>query len=304
MKLYKDGQLVGELSTTELKELAGVDIEKAAEVAFEAVEVKNFEVGDKVEVVGVSVTGRDECIGETAVITYIDEEGDIQLVEGDGNHGWYPPSSLKLIEEEPEEVLSYENVKVGELFEVVNNVAQKKFPVGNVVRLMDSLLNDEHSSKFEDVVSGEVGFSTYKEIKRHTHEVLSEDNVKEGEYFVITDNNGCHRFEIGEVVKAGSGRYPLGFTALNADSSEACLARYTDVRRATTEEIAEATKPKEVKLKIDDVVKVDEHFAKVIAEIDSDGDYKLKRLIDGAELYREPAYFRHATEEEKSHLQT
>lgn len=115
MKLYKDGQLVGEFSTTELKELAGVDIEKAADVAFEAVEVKNFEVGDKVEVVGVSVTGRDECIGETAVITYIDEEGDIQLVEGDGNNGWYPPSSLKLIEEEPEEVLSYENVKIGEV---------------------------------------------------------------------------------------------------------------------------------------------------------------------------------------------
>lgn len=302
----KNGTIL-EMTTKEFSELGhvlGSAVEAEAEVDGKTEVATDFKVGDKVEVIGKSVTGRDAFIGNTAVITFIDEIGDIQIVEGNGLNGWYPPSSLKLIEEEPEEVLSQENVKVGELFEVVNNVAQKNFPVGNVVRLMDSLLNDKHSGKFEDVVSGEVGFSTYKEIKRHTPEVLSEDNVKEGEYFVITDNTCAHKLAIGEVIKAKSHTGYARFKAEHMDESNWWYVKYTDVRRATDAEIAEATKPKEVKFEIGDVVKVVERFAVVSSEIDLDGDYYIRYIDSGQNRYYHPTHIRHATEEEKSHLQT
>lgn len=185
MKLYKDGQLVGEFSTTELKELAGVDIEKAADVAaeIEAVEDKVFKVGDKVKVVGVSVTGRDEFIGNTAVIKYITLEGDIQIVEGDGFNGWYRPSSLKLIEKQTQPITE----------------------------------------------------------------------------------------ELSQTVESN----------------------------AIT--LAEAAKPK---FEIGDAISVNGRFALILSELDSEHEYKIKWYSDGGQTYAGKSYIRHATEEEKSHLQT
>lgn len=298
MKLYKDGQLVGEFSTTELKELAGVDIEKAADVA---VIGENFSKFDKVEIVCESYYGRANKIGETAEIkeTYYLKELVYSVYENDGYVGVYPQSALKLIEEEPEEVLSYENVKVGELFEVADD-GSNKFPTGTIVCSINSIQNDSHSGRFQDVVSGKTGFLKYNEIKRHTLEVLSEDNVKVGEYFVITDNSNGHRFATGEVIKA-KGAHITQLKAERMDEAYWWFVYYADVRRATDAEIAEATKPK---FEIGDVVKVVERFAVVRSEIDLDGDYYIRYIDSGQNRYYHPTHIRHATEEEKSHLQT
>lgn len=143
-------------------------------------------------------------------------------------------------------------------------------------------------------VSGEVA---------ETEEVLSEDNVKVGEYFVITRGGG-HEFAIGEVVKAKSYDDSAAFKAENVDGSDWWYVYYAFVRRATAKEIAESTKPKEVKFEIGDVVKVGEQFAKVTGEIDKDGDYWVDYLANGETEWAWSEQLRHATEEEKSHLQT
>lgn len=236
MKLYKDGQLVGGFSTTELKELAGVDIEKAADVAAEGV---SFKVGDKVKIVGESRYGRGDKIGETGEIrsTYYLNEPMYTICENDGYVGTYPPSSLELIKEEPEEV-------------------------------------------------------------------LSQDNVKAGEYFVITDSNNysnAHAFDIGEIVKAKSYADHTTFKAEHMDESDWWYVYYTNVRRATATEIAEATKPK---FEIGDAISVNGRFALILSELDSEHEYKIKWYSDGGQTYAGKSYIRHATEEEKSHLQT
>lgn len=234
----KNGTIL-EMTTKEFSELGhvlGSAVEAEAEVDGKTEVATDFKVGDKVEVIGKSVTGRDAFIGNTAVITFIDEIGDIQIVEGNGLNGWYPPSSLKPIEEEPEEVLSYEN-------------------------------------------------------------------VKEGEYFVITGNNNSHEFEIGEIVKAKSYADSTTFKAERMDESDWWYVYYTDVRRATDVEIAEATKPKEVKFEIGDVVKARERFG-LVTHIDSQGDYWFDYLVNRKSDWTSTKQLRHATEEEKSHLQT
>lgn len=235
----KNGTIL-EMTTKEFSELGhvlGSAVEAEAEVDGKTEVTTDFKVGDKVEVIGKSVTGRDAFIGNTTVITFIDEIGDIQIVEGNGPNGWYPPSSLKLIEEEPEEVLSYEN-------------------------------------------------------------------VKEGEYFVVTDddtNNHSHEFAIGEIVKAKSYTNSTVFKAERMDGSDWWLVFYTNVRRATAEEIAEATKPK---FEIGDAISVNGRFALILSELDSEHEYKIKWYSDGGQTYTGKSYIRHATEEEKSHLQT
>lgn len=232
----KNGTIL-EMTTKEFSELGhvlGSAVEAEAEVDGKAEVATDFKVGDKVEVIGNSVTGRDAFIGNTTVITFIDEIGDIQIVEGNGPNGWYPPSSLKLIEEEPEEVLSREN-------------------------------------------------------------------VKEGEYFVVTDNSNGHRFATGEVIKAIFYTDYRTFKAEHLDGSDWYYTCYTDVRRATDAEIAEATKPK---FEIGDAISVNGRFALILSELDSEHEYKIKWYSDGGQTYAGKSYIRHATEEEKSHLQT
>ena len=136
-----------------------------------------------------------------------------------------------------------------------------------------------------------------------SEEVLSEDNVKEGEYFVITGNNNSHEFEIGEIVKAKSYADSTTFKAERMDESDWWYVYYTDVRRATDVEIAEATKPKEVKFEIGDVVKARERFG-LVTHIDSQGDYWFDYLVNRKSDWTSTKQLRHATEEEKSHLQT
>lgn len=235
----KNGTIL-EMTTKEFSELGhvlGSTVEAEAEVDVKTEVATDFKVGDKVEVIGKSVTGRDEFIGNTAVITFIDEIGDIQIVEGNGLNGWYRPSSLEIIKEETEEVLSYENVKIGELL-------------------------------------------------------------------VVTDKNNGSQFAIGGIIKAVAYYSSVAFTASNTDNTEHWNVRYTDVRRATDAEIAEATKPKEVKFEIGDMIKVGGSFAKVTSEIETDGDYFVKYLDNGENSCYKPSAMRHATEEERSHLQT
>lgn len=73
-----------------------VDTFKVYEYVKDVEEASPFSVGDTVEVTDVSVTGRDGYIGNTAVITDIFDDGDIEIDEGRG--AIYPPSSLELIE--------------------------------------------------------------------------------------------------------------------------------------------------------------------------------------------------------------
>lgn len=294
-----------EMTAKEFSELSNVfgDVAKVEESKV----TKELKAGDEVEVIGNSITGRDDLIGEKAKIISISKEGDTRVICLNKFLGTYAPSSLKLIEEEPEEVLSYENVEIGELFEVTDD-GSNKFPTGTIVCSINSIQNDSHSSRFQDVVSGKTEFLKYNEIKRHTPEVLSEDNVKEGEYFVITDddtNNHSHEFAIGEIVKAKSYIDSKVFKAEHMDESDWWYAYYTGVRRATDVEIAEATKPKEVKFEIGDIVNVGGSFAKVTSEIESDGECQIKRYKDGVWGYTQASDdLRHATDEEKSHLQT
>lgn len=184
-----------------------------------------------------------------ALITRFDTEGDKRL------DSLLPNNTDFLIDDddtdfkvyrhvkEEEETLTEHNVKEGELFEVTDD-GRNKFPTGTIVCSINSIQNDNHSSRFQDVVSGKTDFLEYNEIKRHTPEVLSEDNVKVGEYFVITDNSNCHGFTIGEIVKAVSYYPSVAFTASNTDCTECSNVRYTDVRRATEDEISSTTKTK------------------------------------------------------------
>lgn len=290
----------------ELGELYGgdVEVEKAAEAVVEGMTeaTADFKVGDKVEVMGVTYVGESKHRGEIGVIRTAFKDGDSKVDIIGGGCGVYPPSSLKLVEEEPEEVLSYENVKVGELFEVIGAYGYRPFSTGTIVRMVAGV-NDWHSSNFEDVLTGEQHHIPYDEIKRHTLEVLSKDNVKVGEYLVITDNSNGHRFATGEVIKA-KGAHITQLKAERMDEAYWWFVYYTDVRRATDAEIAEATKSKEVKFEIGEVVKVGGSFAKVTSEIEADGDYFVKHLDNGENSYYKPSAMRHATEEEKSHLQT
>ena len=146
--------------------------------------------------------------------------------------------------------------------------------------------------------------SSLKPIEEETEEVLSQVNVKEGEYFVITDNNIDHRFAIGEVVKAKSYTDSKVFKAEHMDELGGWFVYYTDVRRATDAEIAEATKPKEVKFEVGDVVESGGLFAKIFDDFDSDNEYRVGFFKNGSFTYLDESEIRHATDEEKSHLQT
>lgn len=237
----KNGTIL-EMTTKEFSELGNVfgdttEVEEAAES--EVVEVESFSEFDKVEIVGESYYGRADKIGETGEIigAYYLNKLVYSVYENDGYRGTYPSSSLKPIEEEPEEVLSYEN-------------------------------------------------------------------VKEGEYFVVTDddtNNHSHEFAIGEIVKAKSYTNSTVFKAEHMDGSDWWFVFYTNARRASDAEIAEATKPK---FEIGEVVYCNGAASTIVSEDDNGGDYWLKRIANGESDLAETKQLRHATEEEKSHLQT
>ena len=105
---------------------------------------------------------------------------------------------------------------------------------------LDSLLPNNTDFLIDD---DDTDFKVYRHIKEEG-ETLTEHNVKVGEYFVITDNSNCHGFTIGEIVKAVSYYPSVAFTASNTDCTECSNVRYTDVRRATEEEISSTTKTK------------------------------------------------------------
>ena len=307
---HEDGTVV-QITVAEFAELGelyggnvSMDPEKVAEAVVEGMveATTDFKAGDKVKVVGVTYVGESLYHGEIGEITKVWSDGDACVDITGRGRDIYPRSSLKLIEEEPEEVLSEDNVKEGELFEVVGAYGYRPFSTGTIVRMVAGV-NDWHSSNFEDVLTGEQHHIPYDEIKRHTPEVLSQDNVKEGEYFVITDNSNGHRFATGEVIKA-KGAHITQLKAERMDEAYWWFVYYADVRRATDAEIAEATKPKEVKFEIGDVVESGGLFAKIFDDFDSDNEYRVGFFKNGSFTYLDESEIRHATEEEKSHLQT
>lgn len=95
MKLYKDGQLVGELLGTETKQHTGVNVKKP--VVAEAVEDKHFSIGDKVEIIGESYFNRSTKIGEIGMITKFHHDDLYYVYEKDGNDGIYSSKSLKRV---------------------------------------------------------------------------------------------------------------------------------------------------------------------------------------------------------------
>lgn len=105
---------------------------------------------------------------------------------------------------------------------------------------LDSLLPDNTDFLIDD---DDTGFKVYRHVKE-VEETLTEHNVKEGEYFVITDKNNGSQFKIGEVVKVLAYYSSVAFTASSTDNTERWQVRYTDVRRATEDEISGTTKTK------------------------------------------------------------
>ena len=105
---------------------------------------------------------------------------------------------------------------------------------------LDSLLPNNTDFLIDD---DDTDFKVYRHVKEE-EETLTEHNVKEGEYFVITDKNNGSQFKIGEVVKVLAYYSSVAFTASNTDNTEHWQVRYTDVRRATEDEISGTTKTK------------------------------------------------------------
>ncbi|MDO7864791.1 hypothetical protein Q5427_10865 [Brochothrix thermosphacta] len=195
--------------------------------------------------------------------------------------------------------------KVGELFEVVCEFGYTSFAIGTIVRMVEGY-KDSYSSNFEDVLTGKKRHLPYYTIKRHTPEVLSKANVEEGEYFVVTDTTSGHMFKIGDVIKSLNALNDDCFSAERIGNSYWWWAYilYTNVRRATAEEIAEATKLKEVKFEVGDVVESGGLFAKIFDDFDSGDEYHVGFFKNGCFSYLDESDMRHATDEEKSHLQT
>lgn len=205
-------------------------------------ENSSFSVGDTVLIVGKSVTGRDEFIEETSVITFIDEIGDIQIVEGDGFNGWYRPSSLELIEKQTQPIAE-------ELSEKVESNAI------TLAEAADNLVTSKAWTQPSEVKGKSPGTLAGKAMQSFSEAIVrawakpSEANVKEGDYMVITDNNNEHEFEIGAVVKVIK---PYSrddeFIAETAGrrggvyfGEGVWYVEYADARFATADEIAEAT---------------------------------------------------------------
>lgn len=105
---------------------------------------------------------------------------------------------------------------------------------------LDSLLPNNTDFLIDD---DDTDFKVYRHVKEE-EETLTEYNVKEGGYFVITDKNNGSRFKIGEVVKVLAYYSSVAFTASNTDNTERWKVRYIDVRRATEDEISSTTKTK------------------------------------------------------------
>lgn len=105
---------------------------------------------------------------------------------------------------------------------------------------LDSLLPNNTDFLIDD---DDTDFKVYRHVKEE-EETLTEYNVKVDEYFVITDKNNGSQFKIGEVVKVLAYYSSIAFTASNTDNTEHWQVRYTDVRRATEEEISSTTKTK------------------------------------------------------------
>lgn len=91
-------------------------------------------------------------------------------------------------------------------------------------------------------------FKTYRYVKdvkvdevvESISEVLSHDNTKEGEYFVIISNTSAHEFEIDEVVKKGEIISSSSFSVSSVIDRETWCVGFDEVRRVTDAEVAEA----------------------------------------------------------------
>lgn len=105
---------------------------------------------------------------------------------------------------------------------------------------LDSLLPDN-----TDFLIDDDDFKVYRHVEDVKEDVLTEDNVEVNDPFVIIDDTSCHGVSNGNLVQRNEG--VLGYAGMSVTVLETGVNRfvnYTDVRRATEEEVSSTTKTK------------------------------------------------------------
>lgn len=107
---------------------------------------------------------------------------------------------------------------------------------------LDSLLPNNTDFLIDD---DDTDFKVYRHVEDVKEDVLTEDNVEVNDHFVIIDDTSCHGVSNGNLVQRNEG--VLGYAGMSVTVLETGVNRfvnYTDVRRATEEEISSTTKTK------------------------------------------------------------
>lgn len=107
---------------------------------------------------------------------------------------------------------------------------------------LDSLLPDNTDFLIDD---DDTDFKVYRYVEDVKEDVLTEDNVEVNDHFVIIDDTSCHGVSNGNLVQRNEG--VLGYAGMSVTVLETGVNRfvnYTDVRRATEDEISGTTKTK------------------------------------------------------------
>lgn len=105
---------------------------------------------------------------------------------------------------------------------------------------LDSLLPDN-----TDFLIDDDDFKVYRHVEDVKEDVLTEDNVEVNDHFVIIDDTSCHGVSNGNLVQRNEG--VLGYAGMSVTVLETGVNRfvnYTDVRRATEDEVSSTTKTK------------------------------------------------------------
>ena len=107
---------------------------------------------------------------------------------------------------------------------------------------LDSLLPDNTDFLIDD---DDTDFKVYMYVEDVKEDVLTEDNVEVNDHFVIIDDTSCHGVSNGNLVQRNEG--VLGYAGMSVTVLETGVNRfvnYTDVRRATEDEVSSTTKTK------------------------------------------------------------
>lgn len=107
---------------------------------------------------------------------------------------------------------------------------------------LDSLLPNNTDFLIDD---DDTDFKVYRYVEDVKEDVLTEDNVEVNDHFVIIDDTSCHGVSNGNLVQRNEG--VLGYAGMSVTVLETGVNRfvnYTDVRRATEDEVSSTTKTK------------------------------------------------------------